>query len=244
MRKFHKIQTGLLLAAILFTAAACNKKDDSLSAYGDVIFLKRLDGAYPVYGVSYHVQGNKALSEASVMLPYGSVKLTQNPTSTYLFENEPDDDDFTTSEPMDGDYIFNVVSESGEQLSIWEQQKFDNISFAEIDSMGFNDDENKMWLGMKWEKVDDADVYIVTLHKLSGETVFNGLRLDATKGNEFVISYHIQPLGVWNEAPKKGTRYNLKITAMTMDEDAIDDMDIWNIQETSEYVQEITWDLD
>ncbi|MDR2910378.1 MAG: hypothetical protein LBV47_03305 [Bacteroidales bacterium] len=242
MKRFKKFKVSWLFISILLTIVACNEKDDPLSASGDVIYVKKASGDYPVFGVSYHVLANKALSSANVILPYGNVlELKQNATNTYLFENEPSDSDFTSSEPSAGDYVFNIVSESGEQIEVFEQQKFDNLQFAEIDSMDF--DEENDWLGMRWKEVDGAGVYTIMLLKLSGETIFNGYNIDATKGHKYAISY-FHHTGSWSEAPQKGNRYNLKITAMKFDEDAVDNMDIFNIQEISEYVQEITWELE
>jgi hypothetical protein len=244
MKRFKKFKASCLFVSILLAIVACNPKDDPLSAAGDVIYIKKANGDYPVFGVSYHIQANKALSSANVILPHGSaLELKQNATNTYLFENEPGNADFTHDEPYEGDFIFNVTAESGESIQVYEQQQFANIAFAEIDSMGFDDDEQRMWLGMKWKQVNGADVYMVTLLKLSGETVFNGYHIDASKGHEYVISY-FHHTGSWSEEPVKGNRYNLKITAMKFDEDAADIPDIFNIQETSEYVQEITWELE
>lgn len=242
MKKLKNLRAGRLLFAVLIVVAvvACNKKEAELTATGDVIYVKKQNGDYPVFGVSYNVQTNKAVNSVSVTLPEGyTLELTQNAENTYLYEKAPGDADFTTSTPIPGDYVFNVEGKDGEALQVFDKQEFYSLGFTKIDSMNFDDDN--LWLYLRWEEVDDADAYTVELSKLSGQQIFNGYFVKATEGHEYAISYFHQT-GAWSEAPQKDARYNLTINSIKYDEDAGDVIDLFNVQEISKSVQEITWE--
>jgi len=247
MRKFKNLKISCLLFAILIALVACNEKDDSLKVSSDVVFLKKKIGGETRYGIAYYLQANQGLESVNVTLPlYGeTVTLKQHELNTYFFIHEPDNGGFKNTEPVKGDYLFKVVSKKGEILEIIEEQDFSDLLFAEIESTDFDNDSNNQWLHVKWNSVYDADAYEVMLLKfMTGETIFNGYTVDATKGHEYIISYY-HNTGVWGERPNKDQRYILKINAIKYDsaKDKEEDM-FFNIQEVTETTKEITWDLE
>ena len=239
MRKFKIFKISCLLFAVL---VACDKKDDELKVSTDVVFLKKKVSDEVRYGVSYYLQANQGLNEVTVTLPLGlkTVNLKQNEANTYLFEYEPNSGDFTNIAPEVGDYLFEVVSKKGERIEVTDEQRFNDLSFAVVESMDF--DNTNLWCHVKWEKVSAADAYAVFLLKLSGEIVFSSFTIPASANSEYKISdFHIT--GAWSEKPQKDKMYILRIKAIKYDA-AIGKDDFYNIQEISESDREIIWQLE
>jgi hypothetical protein len=239
MKKLKKFRSSWLVLVLLFAVVACNDKDDSFSANGDVVFLKKKIDNQVVTAAAYYLYANQGVDSVTVTLPgnSGVVELKQYETSSYSFWNEPKAEDFMAGFPTIGEYKFNVTSQKGESFETTDEQDFYNLSFAEIDSMNFN--QVNLWFYVRWNDVQGADSYVARLFKLSGEMIFNGYTINADEPEYYISTYHVT--GKWEEAPVYGQRYMLKISSIKYDDDATDDNNVFNVQEVSETVQEIIW---
>ena len=239
MRKFKVFKISCLLLAIL---VGCNDKDDELKVSANVVFLKKEISGEVRYGVSYYLQANQRLDSVTVTLPLGGrvVKLKQHETNTYLFSYEASNADFTEIAPSDGNYLFKAASQKGEHLEITDEQRFDDLAFAVIDSTSF--DSGNLWYYVSWERVFDADAYMILLLKLSGKSIFNSVTIPSTSTTEYMIS-DFHPTGTWEEKPQKGQRYILRINSIKYDSATGKD-EYFNVQEISAIDREITWELE
>ena len=241
MKKLKIFKISCLLFIVL---VACDKKDDELKVSADVVFLKKEISGEVRYGTAYSLQGNQGLDSVTVTVPISGevVKLKQNATSTYLFEYEPKNENFTNIAPYIGDYLFKVASKKGERLEVIEDQRFDDLAFAVINETGFDDDN--LWLYVKWGKVSGADAYATLLFKLSGEAIFSSFTIPAFTDEEYeykISDFHIT--GSWNEKPQKDQKYILRVNAIKYDSDTGKD-EYFNIQEISATDREIIWEFE
>jgi len=243
MEIFKNLKISCLFFVMLIAVVACNK-EESLNAETDVVFLKKKDNNNnTVYGVAYYLQANQGLNSATVTLPNGQVfALKQHETSSYLFWHEPDNSEFSPSTPVAGNYIFKIESKKGESLEIIEEQKFDGLPFAEIEKWEFDNTKENKWLYVKWGSVLGADAYAVMLMQSSGKVIFNSIPIIGSDTNEFIMS-EIHLLGTWSGTPVYNQKYILKINAIKYDNNTINYFDPYNVQEVSETLRDITWEL-
>jgi len=236
--RFYK-NAVLLLSVGLALSSCLNDKDDEFDVMADIVTLKKMINGEVKYAPAYYAYGNQSIASGTVTLPGGgTVQLESYSASTYTFLMEPDDEDFTTAPPAEGNYLFEVTSANGEVLKSSDNQEFDDLGFAVVDSVGF--DENNTYLYLKWDEVTGADNYVVRLLDLSENIIFNGYSVEGDETEYNISSYHTAT-GTWTVTPTNGATYILRIQTAKYDPDATEDNNIYNIQEFSVSDTEITW---
>jgi hypothetical protein len=236
--RFYK-NAVLLLSLGLSFGSCLNDKDDEFDVMADVVTLKKMIDDEVKYAPAYYAYGNQSITSGTVTLPDGeTVQLESLSASTYTFLIEPDDEDFTTTPPAEGNYLFEVTSTNGEVLESSDNQEFDDLGFAVVDSVGF--DENETYLYLTWDEVTGADYYVVRLLDSSENIIFNGYSVEGDE-TEYYISSYYTTTGTWTVTPTDGATYILRIQTAKYDSDATEDNNIYNIQEFSVSDTEITW---
>lgn len=239
--KRTKILRNLFVLVILFTGACTNKNKAGLEVHADVVFLKKLVNGEPAVGTAFYAYSNKPLASATVTPPNSSqsVNLAAFGINTLAFTYEPSDDEYTTSPPTEGNYLFNITSADNETVEISDEQSFYDLGFAQIDEKTF--DTNNNWLHLTWGEVSGADYYTVSLINSSDETIFTGYPLKADSP-EFYISTLLD-VGIWTIQPTYNESYTLRIKCYKYDSDATADDYNYNLQEVSTKDYQIVWKL-
>ncbi len=245
MKRLFFLKNSLLVFTLIFALGACNDDgDDSFDAISDVIFVHKVIDNTTVTGVAYYAYGNKTLSSASVTLPDGggTIDLEAYASSSYTFLKEPEDSDFSSEEPSEGTYTFNIKSSSGDTLKVSDTQDLYGLSFAQIDSSNFDTENN--WLYIGWGDVSGADSYSVKLLDASGNIVFNGYTIGSANSYYIITTSANYDVGEWESNPVKGTTYTLRIQSTKYDSGYTSSDYIYNVQEASYSDSAIEWTLD
>lgn len=229
---------GLFLIGLLFFSSCLNNKENDFSVETDVIsFKKTIDGEVK-YATAFYAYGSERIDSASVTLPGGDTLHLKSASGGYTFMREPEETGYTTTLPVQGNYLFKITSKKGEELTSNDQQGFANIGFVVPDTIQY--DANKTYLYLKWTQVSGADNYVVNLHELEGDVVFGGYVME---GN--VTKYYISNIyntGKWYKTPVQGETYRLTIQASKNDAGATSENSPYNIQEISISEFTITWE--
>ncbi|MFW6268154.1 MAG: hypothetical protein ACOC1E_03385, partial [Marinilabiliaceae bacterium] len=116
--KKRKMLLMLPLAAILMFTACDDDEDPAFEAEVDVFVLSQnnADGDV-VYAPVYYVYGNKSMDDVTVLTPDGSeVQLDSDGNTHSRFLKEPSEEDFQPTPPTQGDYNFDILVSSGEEV--------------------------------------------------------------------------------------------------------------------------------
>ncbi|MGM0622022.1 MAG: hypothetical protein ACQETJ_13305, partial [Bacteroidota bacterium] len=109
--------------ALPFIFWACNDDDETLEfeVYADAFVMKKeIDGEVK-HGISYFAYGNKSISSATVTPPSGEpFELVVSEESAFTFLKETSEEEFASSLPQNGSYLFDVESKDGETVQVTE----------------------------------------------------------------------------------------------------------------------------
>ena len=235
--------TGKILLIVAFSLIfwACNDENETsnFEAFADAYVLKKeIDGEVK-YAATFFVYGNKAISSATVTPPAGgggSFELAATEESVYSFYKEPREDDFTSELPLEGNYLFEVVSASDESLEKSDLLENGSLSIPTITDFTYQPASESA--DVKWESVANADGYVVRLLDTGGKVIFLSYSLSAG-ADELSIS---PVTGNWAEQAYSGENYTLQLQAFSY-EPGITDEELlaYNVKEISITETQITW---
>ncbi len=240
MRKMKMFQFAAIamLMSIIFTA--CNDDSDpEFEIAGDVYVVKKKMNAEVQYAplyVVYSING-VGMSSATVTPPSGETISLAGSTGSVTYAKEPEDEDFTTEAPEEGNYLFKAVSTKEEELQLNDELELDNLAIPEFDTLYF---DNSNTLKAKWFKVSGADGYYLRIRNSDGKLIYNGAWLnDDTK--EFTITEGSSTSGSWGETPTDGDTYTVQLNAFTFEPNVTQSNYGYNLQEISIGEKEVTW---
>lgn len=242
MTKMKQFRTISLFILSVISFGACNTlSDDPFEVEADVVFMREIVNGDTLSGIAGYVYANKSITNATLTLPNeaGIIELNASPTSSLTFLYEPTFDDFTSSIPEVGNYLVDVTGEDGIMAQIWDVQAFDNLDFAQIDTIAFDELSASLYIG--WDTVSGADNYLIRLYDLAGVMVFNGPLIDEST-TEYFLSY-INTTGSWTTEPVSGETYTLSLQAFKYDPEATDYDFYYNIQEISRQDYSLVWEI-
>jgi hypothetical protein len=242
MKKIIITGKHILMLSVIFIMGACSKDNEvDFEVHGDVVFIKKLIDDVPVVGTSYYAYSSKTLSSCTVTTPNSAetLNLSAYGINTFLFAIEPSDNEFTSSLPTEGNYLFKVKSSDNETIEVSDEQSFSDLEFAQLDERKF--DTNNSWLHLTWGVVANTDNYTVSLINSSGENIFNGYAIKADSP-EFYISTFLD-VGIWTRQPTYGDTYTIRIKCFKYDTDATEDDYTYSVQEISQKDYSIIWKL-
>jgi hypothetical protein len=231
----------LLMVLAIFIMGACNNDKKEFKVNADVVFIKKIINDEPVVGTAYYAYSNKVLASCSVTPPNSAqtVNLSAYKTNTLTFTNEPSNDEFLSSAPIEGSYLFNVTNSDNETIQTSDEQSFSDIGFAQLDEKTF--DSSNQWLYLTWNEVSGADSYTVSLLNSAGETIFSGYAVNADSP-EFYITTQFD-FGIWTASPNYDEAYTLRIKCFVYDSDATEENFSSSVQEISQKDYPIVWKL-
>ena len=242
MEKTKFVRKHLLIVLSIFILGACTKDNKTeFEVHGDVVFIKKIIDGEPVVGTAYYAYSNKTLSSCIVTPPNSteSINLSAFGINTLLFTHEPSNAEYTSSLPIEGNYLFNATSSDNETVEISDEQSYYDLGFAQLDEKTF--DTNNNWLHLTWGVITGVDNYTVSLINSSGETIFNGYAVKADSP-EFYISTLLD-VGIWTIQPTYNNTYTLRIKCFKYDTDATEDDYTYSVQEISQQDYSIVWKL-
>ena len=237
-----KLLTKALLAFMILGLASClNDDEEPFDAKADVYYINKLVNGEWVHGTTYYVYGNQTMSGATVTTPVSMETITlQSAAGFYnVLVDSPDEGDYSTSTPEEGNFIFEITSEKGEVLNASDVQEFVNLEGAMIDSIEF--DENNFLMKIQWNEITNCDGYYVKLYDSSDNLVFEGYGV-TNEVTEFTISEYLTT-GIWNADPVKGDDYQILLQTFVYDDDATDADFSYNIKEVTVRDTTVMWDL-
>jgi len=243
MNKHNYFKTLMLLiiSALTFVLGSCNDDDnEEYTACGDAVFIKRKIKGQVKTCTNYYAYCSYGIGSTKVTTPSNNIfELEKYNDSGTTFWYESADSVYVEGAPKEGtgSYFFTIISESGgDSIVIEDQQEFDDIALAEIDSLYYSESTGH-YVG--WDSISGADSYRVYLLNSDNNIVFAGDEL--TPSNSEINLLYDTTSGTWIEKPESGKSYIIRIYGRVYDSDATSKNYIYNIQEISIRDTIITW---
>lgn len=172
MKNYRKLLTGF--AALLVSSSvlvSCMKDSETnLLAQGDIIVQDIKTDAGVKYGLVVYVTANFQILSGKVTAPGTGGKvyqLTPSATNKYQCVYYPQASDYTTDMPAKGDYTMEVTATTGEILYGKDAVGDEKLTPIVIKTVDISTSETKI----TWDKVTDADAYIVRLYSADKSTI-------------------------------------------------------------------------
>ena len=216
MINIQKIGKLILLAFIVTGFWACNDDDpEPFSFTGEVVTLKRSIDGEEKFALSYYAYGNMKMDSASVDLPGDStLVLSSGGAQELTYYYEPSEEDFSTTAPETRNYDFVVVN-NNEEYTATESHTFTDLDIPTIDSVGVTTNNKSVYI--KWDKVDDAQTYVVRIFDNEYKTVFNIYNLILKDTNSITAN---ESTGKWETSLSTGKTYTVEVQAMVFEGNA------------------------
>ena len=163
--KKSKMLLMLPLAAILvFTA--CEDEETAFEADVDVFVLSQKNAEDAVvYAPVYYVYGNKNMDDVTVLTSSGNeVQLKSDGNTDSRFLKEPAEEDFQLTPPTTGNYNFDILASSGEEVQESDQLGSGNLPPVTIEKAVV--EENV--LEMEWTDIG-AQAYSLRMYAITDD---------------------------------------------------------------------------
>jgi len=228
----------LMAFALPFVFWACNDDDETLEfeVYADAFVVKKKIDNEVKHGISYFAYGNKSISSATVTPPSGEpFDLTVSEESAFTFLKETSKEEFVSSLPQNGSYLFDVESKDGETAQVTEAVENGTLEIPVITGTTYHSENATMTV--EWEESENADGFVVRLLDDEGKVKFLSYALNPT-----VVEFNINSSsGNWANQAYSGDELTLQLQAFTYETGAPEEELLYNIKEISVAEKEITW---
>jgi len=228
----------LMAFALPFVFWACNDDDETLEfeVYADAFVVKKKIDNEVKHGISYFAYGNKSISSATVTPPSGEpFDLTVSEESAFTFLKETSEEEFVSSLPQNGSYLFDVESKDGETAQVTEAVENGTLEIPVITGTTYHSENATMTV--EWEESENADGFVVRLLDDEGKVKFLSYALNPT-----VVEFNINSSsGNWANQAYSGDELTLQLQAFTYETGAPEEELLYNIKEISVAEKEITW---
>jgi len=228
----------LMAFALPFVFWACNDDDDQLEfeVYADAFVMKKVIDNEVKHGVSYFAYGNKGISSATVTPPAGEpFELVVSEESTFTFLKETSEEEFVSSLPQNGSYLFDVESKDGETVQVTEVVENGTLEIPVITETTYHSEDATMTV--EWEESENADGFVVRLLDDEGKVKFLSYALNPTV-DEFNIN---SSSGSWANQAYSGDELTLQLQAFTYESDVPQEELVYSIKEISVAENQVTW---
>jgi hypothetical protein len=228
-----------VLGSVVLTSCLDDPEPVALEAVPDVFVQKVLQDGVEKYGLAFWVVGNKALDTVTVEGPVDKIwALEEDPAGNRVFSLFPEDEDYTDSMPVAGDYTFTVKSTQADEAALTVKDKLeeDVLDAVIIDSTDFNN----LKLKVAWQEVEGTDTYVVRLYDDSDDLIFSGPKLDDDKTE---YAFGLTDEGWFNSSDKAqdGETYRIEVLAILYESGSTSANQDYNIQFISRASTEVVW---
>lgn len=231
---------SLIAIILMFGIISCSEDEEPTPfiAVGDVYYMnKEIDGKKQT-AIVYYAFGDKAIASATATSPSGaSVSLDESKNSSFTVFNEPKNEDFNENYPEDGTYIFEIVSNEGNQLQSSDLLQIKNLEIPEITEIRYEDLDSSYEI--EWNLVNKANGYLIKLFDELGELVFTSDEL-GSGASSFTLIQDYE--GTWEKDIVFGNTYTVLLHAFVYDSDANGNNNLYNIEEVSLTDEDFVWD--
>lgn len=220
MKNLKKSLTGVLCLSIgLFSFVSCMKDEPQQNqAMGDVIIRDMKTDTGVKYGLQVYVAANFEIHSGKVTDPNGKVYQLSPTSDKFQFIYTMPEAEYASTMPVKGDYAIEVTSLTGETLYGKDAIGEEKLTPIVIKSTSFSSGQLKV----SWDKVTDADAYIVRLYtENKKELIYSSSYISSTL-TEFQLGSG--SLG-WatGVSPSANTNYVVEISAVLVESNVISD---------------------
>lgn len=179
-----RISSLLLIIGLLFASCDTNDYQEAqFDGVGDVfVRCMKLDND-TVYAPIFYTYANENLSEVSVESPETEVsnyELSDFYEDKSVFRLLPEASDYSTTDITNGIYKFEVTSTTQEQLHLQDKLFDSRIELMNITNFAYTTEGHTF--DISWNKLDNADTYIVKLlTKKDGAILYVSDRIATTE---------------------------------------------------------------
>lgn len=236
MKRFLNVASLAVLSFVLILTSCNGEEEEPLNSIGDIYVIKKKVNDEIVYGTAYFLYSNKAINSVSVTTPDGNdFALSAYKGTTLTFSKEPEESDFITEVPSEGNFVFDVATTTGETMKVDETLEFDDLDFPVVTETTFEQDNDSYII--EWGEVDGTDGYFVKLFDEDNEEIYTS----QTVGGSILEIEVTTSDGFWQLVPRPGKHYSIHVHAITYESDATFDDFVYNVKEIAIGETEIIW---
>lgn len=238
-RLIWKSVAAFVLGSVVLTSCLEDPEPVALDVVPDVFVQKVVQDSVEMYGLAFWVLGNKALDSVTVEGPDDETwALEEDPAGNRVFSLIPEEEDYTNSMPVAGDYTFTVKSTQADEaaISIKDELEDEELAAVVIDSTKFNN----LKLEIYWQEVEGTDAFFVRLYDDSDDLIFMSSGLD---DDETDYSFGLTDTGWANTSDKAhdGETYRVEVIAILYESGSNSTNRDYNVQFISKASTEIIW---
>ena len=238
-QRIWKSVAVFVLGSLVLTSCLDDPEPAALDAVPDVFVQKVVQDGVEKYGLAFWVIGNKALDSVTVEGPDDGIwALEEDPAGNRVFSLFPEEEDYTDSMPVAGDYTFTVKSTQADEtaLTVKDELEDEALDAVVIDSTYFSN----LKLKVTWQEVEGTDTYVVRLYDDSDDLIFSGPKLDDDKKE---YAFGLTDEGWFNSSNKAqdGETYRIEVLAILYESGSTSSNRDYNIQFISRASNEVVW---
>lgn len=180
-----RLKFSLALAITLSSLVSCDTTDyeePEFNTVCDVFVQVKKVGDETHYAPTFYAYSNKNLFTVDVedsSTPVNDYELSEYFKGNLVFRSIPNEADFSTTDIVNGEYTFSIVSQGNESLKVKDKLLESRVEPIEISDFTYNGTIHKVELN--WDKTEEADIYVVkVLTEINGKVIFASPRLTST----------------------------------------------------------------
>lgn len=217
MKNFRNLLAGFagLLVSSTFFVSCMKDSTTSLQAVGDIIVQDMKTDEGVKYGLVVYVTANFEIASGKVTAPGTGGKvyqLTTNSSNKYQCVYYPQASDYTTDMPVKGDYTMEVTSTTGETLYGKDAVGDEKLTPIVIKTVDISPSVAKI----TWDKLTNADAYIVRLYSADKSTMFFSTDYLSSDLTEFSLSASLSGWAT-GSSPVAGTDYVIELLGVRVE---------------------------
>ncbi|PIF05883.1 MAG: hypothetical protein CSA36_04305 [Draconibacterium sp.] len=237
--KKNRLREMLLLALIMLIGVACTKDDpEPFKAYCDVFQVNRMIASETAgHALAYFVYGQQPIKSATVLRSgdVDPIVLNEIP-NTFSFGKEPVESDYDTTVVAAGEFIFNIVPETGEAVNDSDYFSPQNLEIPEIIEVTWPSTGPDMPV-IKWDGTTNADFVVVKIKDSEGKYIYSTKKLSPS-----INSFTTNAVdGSFIVQPEKEGIYTIEVQSFLVEENINVSYAQFNIEELSIGEWEVVW---
>lgn len=224
MKRIRKMLTGVLCLSVGSMGLVSCMKDSpaQLQAVGDVIVQDMKTDGGVKYSLIVYVTANFEILSGKVTAPGTGGKvyqLTPLAANKYQCVYSPQPGDYTSAMPAKGDYSLEVSAATGETLYGKDAVGDEKLAPIVIKSAELS----PSLLKIKWDKVTDADAYIVRLYTADKSKIIFTTSYLGSDVTEYSVGSSTSGWAT-GESPVEGTNYVVELLGVLVEADVSTDL--------------------
>lgn len=219
---------------LIFSVVACNKANEQASGVGDALIVVKKINNQVAYGISlyaYTYSSFKTVTVTNTGDPSKVYTLAANQGYKTNFYYETPDNEFSTTKPAAGTYLFSATFENGVAQNFSDELTADVIDLPTLTKCEYSTTNHR--LEINWNLIQNANGYAVNI--FDGETVV----LSSTGLRDNIKAYAVSLGSGWatGYTPEANKTYKVRVLGFRYEPNG----DTYNVQAVAVTDTTVVW---